>query len=489
MNAAGPVVDLSDPAVLLTQSIEVHLDTTGSFSASLICSDDPNLSPADWTWIVDEDVRTGLGAGIGRPRYAILVSLGDLATSDIDSSPHYIPETVGASPYVVTVNGKTGETVNLLAADIPDLGNSATRDVGTGAGDVAAGDAPGLALAAAEAYSDLFSGKAEGLLADPTITYLGGTQVQFGASACLTRQATDWSGALKQYPVPESTLTLVNGAINHVYAAYSGGAMAWASSTDRSVLNVSTNHPAARVAMDTSLGGITYSVVFGAAGVSTPARMMLRTMRLESPVGGRRISGLTVAESATRHIKTLAGRAYCVMNEISVPELIQGGVGVATYLWHHTAGAWTRTLRTQYSNTEYDDGTNLQSLLPNRYAVNWVLQFPTTGELAFVLGEGNYTLAQAQSSMLPALPATLSEFFLPLGRIIVITGGSVATQIDQVTAESGGVFSVAIPWTTPPGAPTDAGAPGALAFDSGHFYVCYQSGTWMRFSADSTPWA
>lgn len=40
---------------------------------------------------------------------------------------------------VSSVNGKTG-AVTLLAADITDLGNSATRNVGTGSGDVAAGN-------------------------------------------------------------------------------------------------------------------------------------------------------------------------------------------------------------------------------------------------------------------------------------------------------------------------------------------------------------
>ncbi len=485
INTAVPVLDLMEPAVVLPQSIEVRLDATGSFSVSLICSDDPNVSPGGWFWIVDEDVRTSLGVGMGRPRYSILVSLGDPATSDIDSSSHYIPETVGAEPYVVTVNGKTGPAVNLLAADLPDLGNSALRDVGTGAGDVAAGNAPALAQAAAQAYSDVFNGRSEGLLADPTITYLGGTQVQIGPSTCLIRSALDWSGPLLHHVVPQSTLTLVNGAVNHVYAAYSGGSVAWASSTDRSLLNVSTNQPAIRILMDTGLGGVVYAVTFGAIGTSTPARMMLRTMRLETPVGGKRISGLAVSEVATRKVRISVGKAYCVLREIIVPLLIQGDPGVVTYLWHHSAGVWIRTARTQYSNTEYDNGTNLQALGPNRYAVNWVLVLPSTGEIAIVLGGGNYTLAQAQLSTLPVLPDALTEFFLPLGRIIVVTGGATATQIDQVVTEGGGLFSVSVPWVTPPTAPTDPGTPGALAFDNGHIYVCYQSGTWMRFSADA----
>lgn len=488
INSATPVLDLMEPAVVLPQSIEVRLDVTGSFSASLICSDDPNVSPGDWFWIVDEDVRTGLGVSMGRPRYSILVSLGDLATSDIDSSPHYIPETTGAEPYVVSVNGKTGPAVSLLSTDLPDLGNSATRDVGTGAGDVAAGNAPALAQAAAQAYADVFNGRAEGLLTDPTITYLGGTQVQIGASTCLIRSALDWNGALLHHVIPQSTLTLVNGAVNHIYASYSGGAVTWASSTDRSLLNVSTNQPAIRILMDTGMGGVVYAVTFGAIGMSTPARLMLRTMRLETPVGGKRISGLAVSEVATRKTRISTGKAYCVLQEVTVPALVQGDPGVVTYLWHHSAGAWVRTARAQYSNTEYDDGTNLQALGPNRYAVNWVLVLPSTGEIAIVLGGGNYTLAQAQTSTLPALPSALTEFFLPLGRIIVVTGGTSATQIDQIVDGGGGMFSVSVPWVTPPTSPTDPGAPGAMAFDNGHIYVCYQSGVWMRFTADSTPW-
>lgn len=86
-----PISDLGEPATILTERIDAPLDANGQISASLICNDDPDVDPTDWPWVVDEDVRTGLGVGVGRPRYGIMVSTGDPATIDLDSTIHFPP--------------------------------------------------------------------------------------------------------------------------------------------------------------------------------------------------------------------------------------------------------------------------------------------------------------------------------------------------------------------------------------------------------------
>ena len=80
-------------------------------------------------------------------------------------------------------------------------------------------------------------------------------------------------------------------------------------------------------------------------------------------------------------------------------------------LYSHVAGVYTKTTITAYNNTQYDDGTTLQTLGAGKYAVNWVFRDVNDNqkEALIVLGSGNYTLVQAQASQVPAtLPAEIS---------------------------------------------------------------------------------
>jgi len=84
-------------------------------------------------------------------------------------------------------------------------------------------------------------------------------------------------------------------------------------------------------------------------------------------------------------------------------------------------------------NTQYDDGTDLQTLGPPNFGVNWVYQGVELGtDLYYVLGSGNYTLAEAQASQPPgSLPEEISSHAVLVGRIIVGSGDATSTQIDS----------------------------------------------------------
>jgi hypothetical protein len=118
-----PISDLSEPATVLTEHVVATLDTNGEISVSLICNDDINVDPHDWPWIVDEDVRTSLGVGMGRPRYGIMVSTGDPATSDLDSTPHFPPwSTIPGTPLLRAMQ----ETATL---DFPSIGAGSSAEL------------------------------------------------------------------------------------------------------------------------------------------------------------------------------------------------------------------------------------------------------------------------------------------------------------------------------------------------------------------------
>ncbi len=117
------------------------------------------------------------------------------------------------------------------------------------------------------------------------------------------------------------------------------------------------------------------------------------------------------------------------------------------FYYHTEVGDWNLTTANIYNNTQYDSTlTGLQTLSNGKYAVNWVYRSlaGTSTEMYVVLGNGNYTLAQAQASTPPTVTANLSKMSILVGRIIVQKGATTATQIDSAftkTFATSGVFN------------------------------------------------
>jgi hypothetical protein len=103
------------------------------------------------------------------------------------------------------------------------------------------------------------------------------------------------------------------------------------------------------------------------------------------------------------------------------------------FYFQRTGGGWSLSTVTQYNNTQYSDGTNTQTLSNNKYAVNWVYRAVEDKKHAYiVLGLGDYSLLEAQSSQPPSnLPLEMTSHTLLVGRIIVQKNASTATRINS----------------------------------------------------------
>ena len=143
-------------------------------------------------------------------------------------------------------------------------------------------------------------------------------------------------------------------------------------------------------------------------------------------------SGLLLGESATRYVTCTSGVVWHGTRRVTRVE--QNSSTTPTEFWYHSGGAWAVSDVTQYNNTQYDNGTDLATLTSNRYTVVWVYRCIAQDHLFFVLGSGDYTLANAQASTAPqSLPPVVSANGLLIGRLIVQKSASAATQIDQVS--------------------------------------------------------
>jgi hypothetical protein len=275
----------------------------------------------------------------------------------------------------------------------------------------------------------------EGLLSDPTITDATGVAISLTSVDVLMHSDSTWGGKLYHKTVPANTsLSVTDNSINYIYVDWNDGNPIYAATTDRDTINNSNAVPVSRIYM--SGGNIEYQLDYDYVAKGATIRNFDRVMRIRGVYGMERESGLAITETATRVVNIAAGYAWFGVSRKTLAAIAQGGAGVTSELWYHSGGNWTSSVITAYNNTQYDNGTDLATLTANRYAVNWIFRNITTSEIDIVLGTGDYTLAQAESSLVPALPTAIANFYILCGRIIVKKSVDTAYAIETVSSSA-----------------------------------------------------
>jgi len=141
--------------------------------------------------------------------------------------------------------------------------------------------------------------------------------------------------------------------------------------------------------------------------------------------------GLAVSEYGTRNIAVTAGKVYVAMSVACT----LGAINTATdnmQFWYHVAGVWTKSVVTAYNNTQHDNGTALVSTAAGKYVVNWVYRGVEDGlDLYIVIGNVEYTQAQALAAQPPAAPPIIQNHAMLIGKIIVKQGDNIAYAINS----------------------------------------------------------
>lgn len=269
---------------------------------------------------------------------------------------------------------------------------------------------------------------------------LGTNSITLGTGGYSLFPNASGNGRPRGYYVLGQTLTLPAGK-SYVVADYNGGTPTTRVTTNVSEINETTIVPIYTVLNSATTGTSVLDWAKGTLGNDMPNKTHQSIVKTER---FRLESSIVISESATRIINLGASRAWYG----GVPSTIVAASSntTNTYQLYHVAGVWTATLVTQYNNTQYDNGTDLVALNPNRYAINWVFRSVSSPDkIFFILGTASYaTVADAAASRLPGnLPPELSDFAILVGRIIVKTNDATASQIDYATTggaiASGGV--------------------------------------------------
>lgn len=399
--------------------------------------------------------------------------------------------------------GAPGEYYHLTAAELALVGTTpaglvpytgATGNVDLGANSLYADNGP-------------FS---EGTVTDPTITDATGSAIAITSCEVLIRSDASWGGDERLYrmSVPAtSSLAVTDNTVNYIYVTWNSGSPVYAATTDRYAINFSDLVPVARVGMQS--GNIEYQMPYGYVAKGITSRNQDRVLKTRGRGGIERESGLGISESPTRVVSVGSGFAWFGMRRFPLAAVTSGVGGTTFHLWYHSGGIWTSSTITQYNNTQYDNGTNLATLTANRYGVNWVYRNLVTSEIDIVLGTGDYTLAQAEASTLPAIPEIVAAFYVLCGRIIVQKNASTAAVIENVvtttfnqsavsshedlTGLQGGTTGEHYHLTSAqyaaygtatsiaagtPASSSAPGAPGQILYDTTAIYVCVAANTW-----------
>ena len=155
------------------------------------------------------------------------------------------------------------------------------------------------------------------------------------------------------------------------------------------------------------------------SGIQLPNFVRISHERLKETRGFEQASGGAISETGERYIVSTGGVFYLGNNKIETTGVNTSGAPTFTR-HYHVAGNWSSDTQSQICAAayQYDNGTALANLSNNKFGVFWVfIHFDS--DLHVVVGRGNYTLAEAQAAILPALPNIVSDFGALAAKIII----------------------------------------------------------------------
>jgi len=224
-------------------------------------------------------------------------------------------------------------------------------------------------------------------------------------------------GNVSKYYVSGSTFTFTDGAEEYVAIKYNSGSPYMYKETNINNLNYSDT-----VAVLTCwrVGNTVHSLNLDSTGDGLSNKQQTTDYRTDL----YRIDyngGMLISESITPNPRTVVVTGATVY-AANIPQTV-GAFNSSTdtmTLVYHSSGSWLYTNELVYNNTQYDDGTNLQSIPLNKWAVRWFYRsIGDVKQVFYVLGDATYNKqADAESLSIPRtdLPPVIKRHCILIGR-------------------------------------------------------------------------
>jgi hypothetical protein len=267
-----------------------------------------------------------------------------------------------------------------------------------------------------------------GVTEPPSIVDNGDGTVTVGISSVSLCTTSDGLGVVRNYTLQSASFSIPNDPTDVVFVAavYNNGNPIYQLVND--LTDIDSIQSTVVCALTRAIDGTVSYISNDAPGTLLANKLFNKSIGIYGFI--QRSSGLILAESGSRYVTISSGVMWTGINKYQAPEF-KSDVN-SLYLLHHSGSSWSSSLITQFVNTQYDNGTGLSDLNPNKFVVNYVYKSATNQNRAMIMLTGEYNkLIDAQASQPPEVPGDLLQGGLLVGRAIYERSGSNAIQIDS----------------------------------------------------------
>ncbi len=216
----------------------------------------------------------------------------------------------------------------------------------------------------------------------------------------------------------ETASFALDEGINYVYIKLVAGTPTISKTNDRHTINLNNEFTIGRVYKN---GLAALHIV--ASGINISNLPRLGHERLVDLRMFERCCGGVISSTDTRSLRMTSGRFYLGENNIILAAQDTSPLGGDTFTgWMRDgSGGWISIpVLTQVDNVSWDDGSGSSATITvNKYGVRWGW-IHYDGDIHILLGQGNYSLTEAQNASVPdSIPDSLNLFGLLATKIIV----------------------------------------------------------------------
>lgn len=261
-----------------------------------------------------------------------------------------------------------------------------------------------------------------GIYVMPTLTKNGDGTVTVGTDGIITfNTIIDGSGAsMKLNCTVGNTLTPTNNAVSYIYADYNNGSPIYAITSNSIQFFTNAKYvPIVRVTRIDST--ILHFEEYGEYGILLSNKQLFKDIALN---GSQRQLGLALSTAATRISTVSSGISWFAVKYYNLAENKSGTSGTM-YEYYLVSGVWNKSLVTAYDSSYYSDGTDRQSLLPNKWVSKYF--FRDNGddnEVYYVHGDSYAKEIDCYNEIIPSVTTSITSHSIYVGKIVIQQGST-----------------------------------------------------------------
>ena len=270
-----------------------------------------------------------------------------------------------------------------------------------------------------------------GKISGGVITDNGDGTVKVGAGLGMARTTDNETTTMRFIAWAEdASVDLTDNTLNYIIVDYNSGTPSVSAVTALTSINTTTQFPIGVVFRDGNDAEILED------GIYLPNYRARSWSRLAHR-GIERMSGGSISASSTMGFGLTATIVYYADTEVDNDMKHVDGNSPMTVYYRNGGTGWTASTSHRIRSTVYDNNSGTPAALTsNRYSVYFIFEC-LEGEIYAVMGQGDYTLTQAQQAQLPAiLPNYLTQFAYPYGKIITQKSAAVFTEIENNVSQN-----------------------------------------------------